>query len=145
MTTPTVLIVDDEPLLRRLLRGALFNAGYRVLEAENGKEALERCKLKVDVILLDIGLPDADGIALMLELRKSKFTGPMVIMTSHGTQENRDRAHRLGARHFLVKPFGEQEVLPLIKGLIPLEENAHPAEDGMAGSRRTVPRAGAGA
>jgi len=131
MATPTVLIVDDEALLRWVLKHALIRAGYRVVEAASGREAIERSKLKIDLVLLDIGLPDADGVSLLPQLfQPENRGGQVIVMTSHGTAENRTRALTMGARHFLVKPFNEAEVLALIESLVPLSIPREPGSPG---------------
>jgi UDP-3-O-acyl N-acetylglucosamine deacetylase len=111
----TVLVVDDEPQIRNSLRGILSEEGLRVLEATNGRQALELIQQESpEVVLLDIWMPDVDGMEL-LEALQSAATPPQVIMISgHGNIETAVRATKLGAFDFIEKPFSLDALLAVV-------------------------------
>jgi len=110
-----VLIVDDEPHIRRLLHGTLARAGYRVREASSAREAmneLESCF--PDVVLLDLGLPDRDGLELLpLIQRKSKAA--VLIVSAREATEEKVAALDLGAIDYVTKPFDTEELLARVR------------------------------
>jgi two-component system KDP operon response regulator KdpE len=117
MTTagPLVLIVEDEPGLRRFLRVTLVNTGFRILEAARGAEALDLAAAHVpDLLLLDLGLPDMDGMEVLQELRRWS-AAPVIILTARGTEGDKVRALDAGADDYLTKPFSAQELLARLR------------------------------
>src|SRR5512134_3173261 len=119
MTEPVnVLVVDDEPSIRRFLRTSLRAQGYRVLEATNGVEALEGVKDgQPDVIVLDLGLPDVDGIDLIGTIR-GRSPVPIIVLSSRSDEKAKVRALDLGADDYVTKPFGMAELVARIKTAI---------------------------
>ncbi len=112
----TVLIVDDEQVMREGLRRILSSRGYRALTAQHGLEALEILKAeRVDVILCDLKMPVMGAIGV-LERVGADYQGlPVIIITGHGTQQDAAECVRMGAYAFVVKPFQIDDVLEAIK------------------------------
>jgi len=108
----SVLIVDDEKNILVTLGRALRVEGYDVDVAGSGKLALERCKLKTyDAILLDVQLPDLDGLEVMRQIRADREDVPILVMSGHGTIDTAVAATRSGAHDFLEKPIGSERLL----------------------------------
>ncbi|MSR62077.1 MAG: response regulator transcription factor [Planctomycetes bacterium] len=113
-----VLIVDDEPQVRRFLRTALPAAGYRLVEAATGAEALRMAEQYVpDVVLLDLGLPDMDGRAVALALRKWSRV-PILVLSARGEERQKVALLDAGADDYLTKPFGIQELVARIRAAL---------------------------
>lgn len=113
-----ILIVDDEARIRRLIRMYLEREEYTIDEAENGTEALELAlKNNYDVILLDIMMPEMDGIEVCQELRLEKDT-PVIMLTAKGEEANRVQGFETGADDYIVKPFSPREVVLRVKALL---------------------------
>jgi signal transduction histidine kinase/CheY-like chemotaxis protein len=114
----TVLIVDDEPSIRRFLRHLLEQEGYDVLEAGSGKEALARCQREQpDLVLLDLRLPDMTGFEILSELKHNEETSeiPVVILS---IVQDREEGFRLGASDYLTKPVDRDKLMERIQRLI---------------------------
>lgn len=113
----TVLVVDDEPAIRRLLRTGLSRVNYRVLEAGTAKEAMTSVQIdKPEVVLLDLGLPDRDGLELIPII---KGAGPAVIVVSaRDATDQKVSALDLGADDYVSKPFDSEEVLARIRAAL---------------------------
>ncbi len=108
----TVLIVDDEKNIQVTLARALSLEGYRTEPAGTGQEALEKlAALPVDLVLLDVKLPDMDGLAVLERAQKTRPGLPVVVMSGHGSIETVRQAFKLGAFDYLEKPIGERERL----------------------------------
>jgi two-component system, OmpR family, KDP operon response regulator KdpE len=112
---PLVLVVEDEPQMRRLLRVSLMNAGYRVVEAETGADGLLRAaEGNPDIVLLDLGLPDEDGLSVAARLREwSK--APIIVLSARGREEDKVAALDQGADDYVTKPFGVGELLARLR------------------------------
>jgi two-component system response regulator AtoC len=110
----TILVVDDEERIRRLIEAALVQRGDRVLTAANGREALEKLDDSVDLVLTDLRMPDKDGLELLSEARKKGLTMPVIVMTAYGTVNSAVEAMRRGAFDYITKPFDLDELEMLI-------------------------------
>ena len=120
MTAPaspcTILIVDDEPAIRRFLRTSLAAQGYRIAEASTGREALAALtRESADVLVLDLGLPDIDGVDLLRSIRASGATVPIIVLSSRTDERGKVSALDLGADDYVTKPFGIDELLARIR------------------------------
>lgn len=114
----TVLIVDDEPLIRWALREGLKGAGYGVVEAGSAREALTRLgesSPPVTVALLDLRLPDSDDLTLLQRVRQAAPGCRVILMTAHGTPELLAEAMRAGAFDTISKPFDLSRVVGLVR------------------------------
>jgi two-component system KDP operon response regulator KdpE len=110
-----VLVVDDEPPIRKLLRMGLNTQGYQTLDAPNAKAALELMASKPDLIILDLGLPDMQGLELLRQIRARKDTVPIVVLSSRGDEDVKVAALDQGADDYVTKPFGMEELLARIR------------------------------
>src|ERR1700690_1214896 len=118
MNSATVLIVDDEPQIRRVLLTILTSQGYSVIEARSGDEALEKIRAEhLDLILLDVNMPGRSGIETCREIRETGDI-PVIMLTVRNTE--RDKVHALdaGANDYVVKPFGADELLARIRATL---------------------------
>jgi two-component system, NtrC family, nitrogen regulation response regulator NtrX len=120
MTARQVLVVDDEIGIRELLRDILQDEGYQVRLAENAAEAREwRQQMRPDLVLLDIWMPDCDGITLLKEWGSSgQLTMPVVMMSGHGTIDTAVEATRIGAFDFMEKPIALQKLLKTVNAAL---------------------------
>jgi two-component system KDP operon response regulator KdpE len=114
-----VLIADDEPAIRRLLRTTLGAQGYLILEAEDGRSTIEQIRRNpVDLLILDLGLPDIDGVEVIERLREAGSTLPIVVLSSRTEEVGKVRALDLGADDYVTKPFGTDELLARIRAAL---------------------------
>ncbi len=112
---PVVLVVEDDPQMRRFLRASLGAHGLTVLETDRGEEALRlAASHHPDILLLDLGLPDGDGIALTRRLREWTPV-PIVVVSARGRESDKVEALDAGADDYLTKPFGVGELLARIR------------------------------
>lgn len=115
---PTVLVVDDEPPIRRLLRTTLTAAGYRVAEAETAAAGLRSLAVeKPDLVILDLGLPDHSGIELIAEIRKASRV-PIVVLSARHDERAKVAALDLGADDYVAKPFGMAELMARLRAAL---------------------------
>ena len=115
MAKPTILVVDDEQLIRWSLNDRLTQEGYRVVEAETAAAALEKHRDGVDLVLLDYRLPDSDGLAV---LRKMKEVDPetlVILLTAFSSVDLAVEAMKAGAYHYANKPFNLDEIALLVE------------------------------
>lgn len=114
----SILIVDDEERIRRLLKMYLEREGFSIEEAPNGLEALEKAmETDYDVILLDLMMPEMDGIEVCQRLREKKST-PVIMLTAKGEEANRVQGFEVGADDYIVKPFSPREVVLRVKAIL---------------------------
>jgi two-component system KDP operon response regulator KdpE len=106
-----VLVIDDEPPIRKLLRMGLVTQGYEILGAPNGKTALELLSQAPDLIILDLGLPDMQGLDLLRVLRAQHEHVAIVVLSSRGDETGKVEALDGGADDYVTKPFGMNELL----------------------------------
>ena len=120
-----ILVVDDEPQIRRLLKATLAARGYEVALAEDGQEALDvAASWRAEVILLDLGLPKIDGLEVCRQVREWSLA-PIIVLTVRDSEEDKVKALDLGADDYLTKPFGTDELLARIR--VALRHAARPA------------------
>jgi two-component system KDP operon response regulator KdpE len=113
-----VLVIDDEPPIRKLLRMGLTAQGYHTLEAPNGKTALELMSEEPDLVILDLGLPDVQGHELLRMIRARNEGVPIVVLSSRGDEAGKVQALDLGADDYLTKPFGMDELLARMRAAL---------------------------
>ncbi|HWN96854.1 MAG TPA: response regulator [Methylomirabilota bacterium] len=143
---PTVLVIDDEIQIRRLLRTTLEANGYKVLEAATGQDGLsEAAQRRPDLILLDLGLPDTEGVSVLKRLREWSRT-PVVVLSVRDRDDDKTSALDSGADDYVTKPFSSAELLARLRVALrhaaPLPENSvfksGRLEVDLAGRRVTV-------
>jgi len=119
-TTPLrLLVVDDEPAIRRFLRTSLTAHGYQVTEAGDGQAALgELRRNPPDILVLDPGLPDVDGFEVIRRLREGGSTLPIIVLSSRADEAGKVQALDLGADDYVTKPFGVDELLARIRAAL---------------------------
>ena len=111
----TVLVVDDEPPIRRFLRTSLVASGYRIAEAEDAAGALRLLAIeKPDLVVLDLGLPDKSGLELIAEIRKNS-TVPILVLSARHDERSKVEALDLGADDYISKPFGMAELMARLR------------------------------
>lgn len=117
--TVKLLVVDDEDRIRRLLNMYLSREGYEIDEAIDGQEALEKALMnEYDCILLDLMLPEKDGLEVLEELREKKKMTPVILLTAKGEESDRVTGFETGADDYIVKPFSPREVVLRVKALL---------------------------
>ena len=126
MSAPArILVVDDEPPIRKLLRMGLTAHGYEVIDASNGKLALELLAQKPVLVILDLGLPDVDGLELLRSIRQREESLPIVVLSSRGDEVGKVVALDLGADDYVTKPFGMEELLARIRAALRHQLQVH--------------------
>ena len=113
-----VLVIDDEPPIRKLLRMGLSTQGYEMLEAPSGKVALELLAQNPALVILDLGLPDIDGHELLRTIRSRNDSVPIVVLSSRGDEAGKVQALDLGADDYITKPFGMEELLARLRAAL---------------------------
>jgi two-component system, OmpR family, KDP operon response regulator KdpE len=124
-TSLRVLVIDDEPPIRKLLRMGLSSQGYEVLEAPNGKAGLEQLANGPDLVILDLGLPDMQGLELLRTIRLRNEGVPIVVLSSRGDEAGKVEALDLGADDYVTKPFGMEELLARMRAAIRHQLQVH--------------------
>jgi two-component system KDP operon response regulator KdpE len=123
MESPSILIIDDEPAIRKLLEITLQGNGYKALSAVNGQEGITLAAMhSPDLILLDLGLPDQDGQEVLIHLREW-FTSPILILSVCSSEDEVVKALDHGANDYLIKPFRPGELLARIRSAIRLAQS----------------------
>ena len=120
-----ILIVDDEPPIRKLLRMGLTTQGYQILEATNGKTALELLGEEPDLVILDLGLPDIPGHELLRMIRARNEGVPIVVLSSRGDEAGKVQALDFGADDYVTKPFGMDELLARMRAALRHQLQVH--------------------
>jgi len=111
-----ILIIDDEPQIRKFLRIGLTHAGYRTEEAEDGKSGIRLTRaIRPDLVVLDLGLPDLDGQQVIQQLRQDGYTNPILILSVRNDESDIVQALDHGADDYLTKPFGMEELLARLR------------------------------
>jgi two-component system, OmpR family, KDP operon response regulator KdpE len=112
---PLILLIEDEPQIRRFLRAALSNYDYRLVEAETGQKGIDQIlQQPPDLIILDLGLPDMDGLEVTQRVREWTST-PIVVLSARGQEQDKVAALDIGADDYLTKPFGVGELIARIR------------------------------
>jgi DNA-binding NtrC family response regulator len=116
----TVLVVDDEPLIRWSLCQSLEAGGFTAIEAESARQALQRVKERDDiaVVLLDLKLPDSKDLGLLRSLRQGDGAPRIILMTAHGTAEILEEAVRAGAFRAVTKPFDLDHIVEIVRDAV---------------------------
>jgi len=118
MNSATILIVDDEPQIRRVMRTTLTSQGYQVIEAKSGEEALEKLRAeRADLILLDVNMPGISGLDTCREIRRTGDV-PIIMLTVRNTEKDKVQALDAGADDYVVKPFGAEELMARIRAAL---------------------------
>jgi two-component system KDP operon response regulator KdpE len=120
-----VLVVDDEPPIRKLLRVGLSAHGYQILEASNGKSALDLLSEAPDLVILDLGLPDMLGHDLLRTIRARNESVPIVVLSSRGDETSKVQALDFGADDYVTKPFGMDELLARMRAALRHQLQTH--------------------
>jgi two-component system KDP operon response regulator KdpE len=120
-----VLVIDDEPPIRKLLRMGLSTQGYQVIEAPDGKTALNLLSREPDLIILDLGLPDIPGHELLQRIRARNDRVPIVVLSSRGDEAGKVRALDFGADDYVTKPFGMDELLARMRAALRHQMQTH--------------------
>jgi two-component system, OmpR family, KDP operon response regulator KdpE len=125
---PVVVLIEDEPEIRRFLRAALLSNGYRLFEATTGREGLQAAETRQpDLIILDLGLPDMDGLEVIRQVRS--WTGvPIVVLSAKGQEAVKVAALDAGADDYIAKPFGVGELLARMR--VSLRHAERPGQGG---------------
>ena len=122
----TILVVDDEPQIRRVMRTTLASTGYTVLEARSGEEALELMqKERPELVLLDVNMPGMGGLAACREIR-DRSDAAIIMLTVRNTEKDKVMALDAGADDYVVKPFGMEELLARIRAALRRTASAEP-------------------
>ena len=119
----TVLVVDDSPTMRQMVAFTLTSAGFQVVEAGNGKEAVGKVNggAKPDLVVTDLNMPEMDGITLIKEIRKMPaltFT-PILMLTTEASDDKKKAGQAAGATGWIVKPFNPEQMMAVIKKVLP--------------------------
>ncbi len=118
MKSGTILVVDDEPQIRRVMRATLTANGYTILEARDGQEALARMRTdRPDLVILDMNMPVMDGLQACREIRASSAV-PIIMLTVRSAEKDKVAALDAGADDYVVKPFGIQELLARVRAAL---------------------------
>jgi two-component system KDP operon response regulator KdpE len=113
-----ILVIDDEPPIRKLLRMGLGTQGYQTIDAPNAKAALDLMAEKPDLVILDLGLPDMQGLELLRMIRVRNEHVPIVVLSSRGDEAGKVQALDLGADDYVTKPFGMDELLARMRAAL---------------------------
>lgn len=119
MTPTRIIVIEDEPAIRRGVVDALRTSGFEVAEAGDGERGLQAASApNVHLVLLDLLLPRRDGLSVLAELRKVRPGLPVIILTARGSEDDRVRGLKMGADDYVVKPFSARELLARVEALL---------------------------
>ena len=119
MGKKVVLVVEDDGAIRQGIVDALRFKGYDTLEADNGRNGLDMAvSMEYDLLLLDLVLPGRDGLDILQEVRSTRPTQPVIILTARGAESDRVRGLKLGADDYVVKPFSVKELLARVEAVL---------------------------
>lgn len=119
MPKARIVVVEDEPAIRRGVSDALRLSGYEVTEAPDGATGLhEAAGPGVDLVLLDIMLPKRNGLDVLSELRRANPTRPVILLTARGSEDDRVRGLKMGADDYVVKPFSAKELIARVEAIL---------------------------
>ena len=124
-TSQKVLVIDDEPPIRKLLRMGLSTQGYDILEAATGKASLQLLAKKPDLVILDLGLPDIQGLELLRMIRARDESVPIVVLSSRSDEAGKVQALDFGADDYVTKPFGMDELLARMRAALRHQLQTH--------------------
>jgi two-component system chemotaxis response regulator CheY len=117
----TILVIDDSASIRQVVGIALRGAGYTVVEAVDGKDALQKLTGgKINLVISDVNMPNMDGISFVKEMKKNanyKFT-PVIMLTTEGAEDKKQQGKEAGAKAWIVKPFKSEQLLQTVSMLI---------------------------
>jgi two-component system chemotaxis response regulator CheY len=119
--TKNIMTVDDSSSIRQMVSFTLREAGYNVIEAVDGKDALSKLKdCQIDMLLTDLNMPNLDGIGLIKEVRKNQSTKfiPVVMLTTESQSEKKQQGKSAGATGWIVKPFNQEQLLLVVKKVL---------------------------
>ena len=119
MTPARVVVIEDEPAIRRGVTDALRASGYEAAEASDGVRGLEEAvRVGVDLVLIDLMLPRRDGLDVLADVRRVRPTLPVIILTARGSEDDRVRGLKMGADDYIVKPFSARELLARVEAVL---------------------------
>ena len=119
MSRARIVVVEDEHPIRRGVVDALSATGYHVSEAADGQHGLkEALRPEIDLVLLDLLLPKRDGLSVLTEIRKTRPTLPVIVLTARGSEEDRVKGLKMGADDYVVKPFSARELLARVEAIL---------------------------
>ena len=117
----TILVIDDSASIRQVVSMTLKNAGYLVIEAVDGRDALNKLDgQKINLVISDVNMPNMDGITFVKEMKQKpnyKFT-PVIMLTTEGTEDKKNAGQAAGAKAWVVKPFKPEQMLQAVAKLI---------------------------
>src|SRR3954454_20768740 len=119
MNHQRIVVIEDEPAIRRGVVDVLRASGYEVVEAADGARGQEEAvRLGVSLVLLDLMLPRKDGLEVLSEVRRVRPTLPVIVLTARGTEDDRVRGLKMGADDYVVKPFSARELLARVEAVL---------------------------
>ena len=119
MTERRVLVIEDDEAIRQGIVDALQFEGFAAFEAADGREGMDSAvKVDCDLVLLDLALPGIDGMEILKEVRRTRPTLPVIILTARGDEDDRVRGLRYGADDYVVKPFSVKELLARVEAVL---------------------------
>ncbi|MGY8815151.1 MAG: response regulator transcription factor [Gammaproteobacteria bacterium] len=107
----TILLTDDNPDMIELVQLILSNSGYQLITAKDGNTAIQMCQESIpDLVLLDLKMPDIDGISVIKTLRDNNFTNPIIVLTASESEDDKEQAYAAGCNGFIIKTMEMREL-----------------------------------